>query len=194
MQGWVFQPGVVGLADAVLTPGAAPVPQIQVWELSTGGVGGERGETVAATVPTTTAVPIPRRAPAPGSARCSASGESARAPGPLAARACTAAAISVSISISSSVVSQSPTVRYPAPSRSQVDVAGVDVPVDVGQHSGQECHERAAVIVRGHPAQFVSGELGVGDRQRVGPLHGAAHPPLVHHGEDTRLRQVATWR
>jgi len=69
----------------------------------------------------------------------------------------------------------------------EVDVAGADVPIDIGQHPRKERHERAAVIVRGHPAQFVRGELGVGDRQRVGPFHGAAHPPLVHHCEDTRL-------
>ena len=40
----VGQPGVFGVADAVLAAGAAAVPQLQVGELPAAGVGGERGQ------------------------------------------------------------------------------------------------------------------------------------------------------
>ena len=46
----VPQPGVLGIADAVLAAGPAAVPQLQVRELAFPGVGGEGGEPVAVDV------------------------------------------------------------------------------------------------------------------------------------------------
>ena len=46
LEGEVAQPGVLGVADAVLAAGAAAVPQFQVRELAFSRVGGEGGEPV----------------------------------------------------------------------------------------------------------------------------------------------------
>src|SRR4051794_41939802 len=50
VQRQVGQPGVLGAPDAVLGPGAAAVPQLQIGQLSTGGVGDEGGDPMSVDV------------------------------------------------------------------------------------------------------------------------------------------------